>query len=72
VVGVDENRTVPALAEDIEIEQSISPVSDNSSNESMDVDSEQHWENLKRWCTMRVLDGVVMGPTVNFSFKIIC
>ncbi|KAF8812166.1 hypothetical protein BYT27DRAFT_7221213 [Phlegmacium glaucopus] len=54
VVGVDENCTVPPLAENVEQPRSL--MSDDSSTNEMDVDHE------KLWTTMRVLDGVVMGP----------
>lgn len=57
VVGIDENHIVPPLAENIE--QPISPISVDGSNNAMDLDPE------KMWTTMRVLDGVVMGPNVN-------
>ncbi|EDR13066.1 uncharacterized protein LACBIDRAFT_322487 [Laccaria bicolor S238N-H82] len=60
VVGVDENQAVPPLAEDNRVPPQphpASPTSQDNSDDDMDVD--------KRNVTMVVLDGVVMGPTVN-------
>ena len=60
VVGVDENQAVPPLAEDNRVSpqpQPASPISQGNSDNAMDVD--------RRNVTMVVLDGVVMGPTVN-------
>ena len=59
-MGVDENQAVPPLAEDNRVSsqlQPASPISQGNSDNAMDVD--------KRNLTMVVLDGVVMGPTVN-------
>jgi len=61
VVGVDENQDVPPLAEDNRVSPQplpASPISQGNSDNAMDVD--------KRNVTMVVLDGVVMGPTVNY------
>jgi hypothetical protein len=61
VVGVDENQAVPPLAEnnrDSPQPHPASPVSHDNSDNAMDVD--------QRNVTMVVLDGVVMGPTVNY------
>jgi len=58
VVGVDENQDVPPLAEDDRVSpQPAPPISQDNSDNAMDVD--------KKNVTMVVLDGVVMGPTVN-------
>jgi hypothetical protein len=60
VVGVDENQDVPPLAENNRVSPQPHPASPGSrgnSDDDMDVD--------ERNVTMVVLDGVVMGPTVN-------
>lgn len=67
VIGVDENRNVPPLAETAEVPdqpQPISPISLNNSDVDMDVDN--------KTVTMVVLDGIVMGPTVSFFYTILC
>ena len=61
VIGVDENQDVPPLAETGETMDQphlASPISVDSSDNAMNVD--------KKNITMIVLDGVVMGPQVNF------
>jgi len=60
VIGVDENQIVPPLAAAAEVQaqpQPGSPISDHSDN-AMNIDNKN--------VTMVVLDGIVMGPTVNF------
>lgn len=59
VVGVDENQNVPPMAGDLAQPHPASPISMANSEDAiaMDVD--------KKFVTMVVLDGVVMGPTVN-------
>lgn len=67
VIGVDENRNVPPLAETAEVPAEENPVSStslNNSNDDMDVDN--------KTVTMVVLDGIVMGPTVGFLYTILC
>ena len=63
VIGVDEIQIVPQLAEAAEVQAQPQPgsISDHSDN-AMNVDNKN--------VTMVVLDGIVMGPTVNF-FNII-
>ena len=64
VIGVDEIQNVPQLAGAAEVQAQPQPgssMSDHSDN-AMNVDNKN--------VTMVVLDGIVMGPTVNF-FNII-
>ena len=63
VIGVDEIQIVPQLAEaaEIQAQPQLGSISDHSDN-AMNVDNKN--------VTMVVLDGIVMGPTVNF-FNII-
>ena len=61
VVGVDEYQAVPPLAEDNRVSpqpQPASPISQGDCDNPLDVD--------KKNVIMVVLDGVVMGPMVNF------
>ena len=63
VVGVDENQDVPPLAENNRVSPQphpASPISQDHLDDAMDID--------KRNVTMVVLDGVVMGPTVNHFY----
>ena len=60
VIGVDDIQNIPPLAGAAAVQpqpQRGSPISDDSEN-AMNVDSKN--------VTMVVLDGIVMGPTVNF------
>jgi len=60
VVGVDENQNIPPLAENNRVSPqplTAPPISQDNSDNAMDID--------RRNVTMVVLDGVVMGPTVN-------
>ena len=62
VVGVDENRDIPPFEGNDEVlpqPHPASPISIDNSDDGMDID--------KKDVTMVVLDGIVMGPTVNFS-----
>ena len=61
VVGVDENQNIPPLAENNRVSPqplTAPPISQDNSDNAMDID--------RRNVTMVVLDGVVMGPTVNY------
>ncbi len=60
VIGVDENQTVPPLQgiDEVPDQPRLSSVSMDNSDDDMNVD--------QRNVTMVVLDGIVMGPTVNF------
>ena len=62
VVGVDENQDIPLFeGNDDEVlpqPHPASPISIDDSDDGMDVD--------KKDVTMVVLDGIVIGPTVNF------
>ena len=59
VIGVDENRNVPQLAENADVPDQLHPISPiiNNSDDDMDVDI--------KTVTMVVVDGIVMGPTVS-------
>ena len=60
VVGVDENQNIPPFAGNNEVLAQLhpgSPISRDNSDDDMDID--------KKNVTMVVLDGIVMGPTVN-------
>ena len=60
VIGVNENQNIPPLAGAAEVQaqhQPGSPTSDHSDN-AINIDNKN--------VTMVVLDGIVMGPTVNF------
>ena len=57
VIGVDEIQNVPQLARAAEVQAQPQPGSSISDN-AMNIDNKN--------VTMVVLDGIVMGPTVNF------
>lgn len=68
VIGVDENRNIPPLAEIAAVPNQPHPISSISLNDSdddmtMDVDNKP--------VKMVVLDGIVMGPTVSFLYTIL-
>jgi hypothetical protein len=59
VVGVDENQNVQPMAGDLAQPHPASPISTDDSEDALAMDVD------KKTVTMVVLDGVVMGPTVN-------
>jgi hypothetical protein len=57
VIGVDENQNVPPLAGAAQLPNQPQPASPISTDDNMDIENKD--------VTMVVLDGIVMGPTVN-------
>jgi hypothetical protein len=56
----------PVAAENVpeESQHAASPMSTNSFDNTESMDVPNKWDALKKWVTMRVLDGLVMGPQV--------